>query len=195
MCRYTLSTCPYPDHDPIAALIFNPNKAETWHACDEPKPWGRLSCGNLSIEHPAYPTATAICLLPTRILAPRSNTIECGNEKRERSFIDVKPSSSRTPAIAANGDEVKPQSAQCLLCTTVLKLVSTKSKELQNTARQSLAELEEAMSNNAEVRKMQKAVMDKMMELETLRRETWKLTHTLLVKENDKLNTTGQDRG
>jgi hypothetical protein len=74
------------------------------------------------------------------------------------------------------------------LCTTVLKLVSTKSKEIQNTARQSLAELESVMNNSPELRKMQKAVTDKIMELKALRYEAWKLTHALLLTEDDKFN-------
>lgn len=107
------------------------------------------------------------------------------------SFGHEKPTLPNTPAITTNGEAVKVQSAQCVLCTTVLKLVSTKSKEIQNTASQSLTELETVMNNSAELKKMQKAVTGKMMELETLKYETWKMTQALLVKENDKFNTSG----
>jgi hypothetical protein len=189
MCRYTLHICPYPDHDPIAALIFNPTKAGTWESCDKPKPWGRLSCGNLSIEHPTNITAPAVCLSPRRILAPRSNTTAaCGNDKHIAFFNHEKPTPSEIPAITTNEEEVKLLAAPCVLCTTVLKLVSTKSKEIQNTARQSLTELESVMNNSLELRKMQKAVTDKIMELEALRYEAWKLTHALLLTEDDKFN-------
>lgn len=187
MCRYTLHICPYPDHDPIAALIFNPTKAGTWECCDKPKPWGRLSCGNLSIEHPTNIPAPAGCLSPRRIPAPRSNiTAVGGNDKQMATFNHEKPISSEIPAITTNEEEVKLPGAPCVLCTTVLKLVSTKSKEIQNTARQTLAGLESVMNSSPELTKMQKAVTDKMMELEALRYEAWKLTHTLLPKEDHK---------
>lgn len=189
MCRYTLHICPYPDHDPIAALIFNPTKAETWECCDRPKPWGRLSCGNLSIEHPTNITAPAICLSPRRILAPRSNTTtERENDKQVASFNHKKPTPAEIPSTTTNEEEVKLLGASCVLCTTVLKLVSTKSKETQNTARQSLSELESVMNNSPELRKMQKELTDKITELEGLRHEAWKLAHVLLLTNDDKIN-------
>ena len=54
MCRFELETCPFPHHDPVGALIFLPKNATLWKQCDKPKPWGRLSCGNLIVEHPVY---------------------------------------------------------------------------------------------------------------------------------------------
>jgi len=107
------------------------------------------------------------------------------------SFSYEKPTLPDTPAVTLYGEADGISSAQCPLCTTVLKLVSTKSKEIQNTARQSLAEFETVMNKSAEMRMMQKAVTDKIMELETLRHETWALTLALLVKENGRFNTTG----
>ena len=51
MCFYRLDICPYPHKDAIALSILDTNKYPRWELCDLIKPWGRLSCGNLSICH------------------------------------------------------------------------------------------------------------------------------------------------
>ena len=52
MCQYHLDVCPYPHQDPISIAVLDVNKYRHWTLSDLPRPWGRLSCGNLSIHHP-----------------------------------------------------------------------------------------------------------------------------------------------
>ena len=54
MCRYDLPVCPHPHQEDVVNLIYNPNKQAKWQDCDLPRPWGRLSCGNLTIAHPSF---------------------------------------------------------------------------------------------------------------------------------------------
>ena len=51
MCHYELSVCPYPHRDSVANLIYNTNRHVEWRICDLPQPWGKLSCGVLTITH------------------------------------------------------------------------------------------------------------------------------------------------
>lgn len=54
MCRYDLPVCPHPHQSPVVNLIYNPAHLTEWHSCDLPRPWGKLSCGNLTIAHPSF---------------------------------------------------------------------------------------------------------------------------------------------
>jgi len=128
MCHFKLDVCPYPNHDPIRALIFIPSNASLWKACDEPKPWGRLSCGNLIIQHT--------------------------NDASKRQ-------SSRT--------------ADCKWCTAVLKLVATKSKEIQQQAREEIAELEKKMDADRELTTMRIAIEILEKDLARLKTELWEI--------------------
>ena len=53
MCLYNLLICPHPHQDDVVNLIYNPDKQKNWRDCDLPRPWGKLSCGNLIIAHPS----------------------------------------------------------------------------------------------------------------------------------------------
>lgn len=57
MCRYDLPVCPHPHQEDVVNLIYNPNKQTKWQDCDLPRPWGKLSCGNLTIAHPSFGVA------------------------------------------------------------------------------------------------------------------------------------------
>lgn len=184
MCRFALDVCPYPDQDPISALIFNPTKAGAWESCDKPKAWGRLSCGNLSIAHPVNVTPSTICLSPPRGLAARDNN---GIDKHLIPSKHGKHTSIEITEIKPNDEEVIFHDVACVLCTTVLKLVSTKSKELQANARHFLLELEATMRQNPELRKVQEAIKEKAIELEGMKQEAWKMAYTLLPKEDSTL--------
>ncbi|KAK5057631.1 hypothetical protein LTR84_011632 [Exophiala bonariae] len=189
MCRYTLHICPYPDHDPIAALIFNPAKAGLWEHCDKPKPWGKLSCGNLSIVHPTNMTSSTVWLSPPPVLAPRDNNVgSIGNEKHTAATKSVDHTAIEITEITPNDEEVILDDEPCVLCSTVLKLVSTKSKELQEIARQALVEFESIMNKNLELRKMQETINVKAAEMESMRHETWKMAHALLSQQDGNMD-------
>jgi hypothetical protein len=54
MCRYDLQVCPHPHQEHVVNLIYNPAKQAEWQSCDLPSPWGKLSCGDLTIAHPSF---------------------------------------------------------------------------------------------------------------------------------------------
>ena len=126
MCRFELETCPFPHHDPISALIFLPGRASLWKQCDLPKPWGRLSCGKLTIQH---------------------------------------HTSSTTPAQALAPD--------CKWCTAVLKLVGTKSKEIQQKAQTEITELEDKLRADAELTRILQEMETLELQLSRLRALFW----------------------
>jgi hypothetical protein len=124
MCRFDLDTCPFPHHDPVSALIFLPRNASLWKSCSQPKPWGRLSCGNLIIRH----------------------------------------------AIKINTTDPEPVlTADCNWCTAVLRLVATKSKEIQQKAHSEIKQLEEKLYADIELAKMQKDIEALELQLAGLR--------------------------
>ena len=129
MCWYKLETCPYPHHDPIRALIFYPTNASKWEKCDKPKPWGRLSCGNLIAQHT--------------------------DTRRENSHPNV--------------------TADCQWCTAVLKLVATKSKEIQQQASKEIEELEDKINANPQARKLKEKIEALERELISVCNEAWEL--------------------
>ena len=57
MCRYDLSICAHPHQEYVVNLIYNPDKQAEWQDCDLPRPWGKLSCGSLTIAHPSFGVA------------------------------------------------------------------------------------------------------------------------------------------
>jgi hypothetical protein len=126
MCHFKLEVCPYPHHDPISALIFLPTNASLWQACEEPKPWGRLSCGNLIIKH-----------------------------------INDASKSQASPM------------TDCKWCTLVLKLVATKSKEIQAQASKELKELEQRMNADQELVAMRMGIEALEKKLAEMRSQLW----------------------
>src|SRR5882757_6281185 len=135
MCYFKLHICPYPHQDPISALIFDPKKAELWERCDRRQPWGRLSCGHLVVEHPKDLTKSEARLSTEHILATRSN-IPAEREKYKHMAFPIRQ--QRTPddpIVPIGAGEVRLQGTPCKWCTAVLKMVATKSKEIQKEAR------------------------------------------------------------
>ena len=61
MCHYNLPVCPHPHQEDIVNLIYNPTRQAEWQPCDLLSPWGRLSCGNLTIRH-SYFDGTKECV-------------------------------------------------------------------------------------------------------------------------------------
>lgn len=136
-------------------------------------------------------TSSTVWLSPPHVLSPRDNTAaSIGHEKQPAALKNASQAAVEIAKITPNDEEVILDDEPCILCSTVLKLVSTKSKELQEIARRALIELESGMNKNPELRKMQDQVNDKAAELESLRHATWKMALALLSKEEGKMNET-----
>ncbi len=98
MCWYKVDTCPYPHHDSISALIFYPGHASKWEKCDKPKPWGRLSCGNLIVQHtdlrrenthPNHPADCKWCTAVLKLEATKSKEIQQQAQKEIEKLEDA----------------------------------------------------------------------------------------------------------
>ncbi|KAL6245992.1 hypothetical protein RBB50_007145 [Rhinocladiella similis] len=195
MCFYKLQTCPYPHQDPLVALTFHREKESEWVACNLSKPWGRLSCGKLVIEHPIGldTSLTASCApsieLAENILGTRSgNPVEkqVNGEAEHTKTPTKKRRSSADTIVAVGGDSTydptrtHDQSAPCKWCTAVIKIVALKSREVQGEARREVAELEGFMDGNPSLRQLQRDIMNVEKELDTLRQQAWEMARAFL---------------
>jgi hypothetical protein len=54
MCHYDLPICPHPHQEHVINLVYSPTRQGEWQSCELPSPWGKLSCGNLTIRHPSF---------------------------------------------------------------------------------------------------------------------------------------------
>jgi len=175
MCYFKLHICPYPHQDPVSALIFDPLKAGQWERCDKPQPWGRLSCGDLVVEHPKDLTNSETALSHEHILATRSNIPVERQKFKHMAFPTRQRRSSTDPIVPIGAGEVRLQGAPCLWCTAVLKMVATKSKEIQKEAHREIVDLEHTMDSNPELRKMRKDITEKEKRLDDLRHDAWRI--------------------
>ncbi|KIW11077.1 hypothetical protein PV08_10376 [Exophiala spinifera] len=198
MCFYKLQTCPYPHQDPLAALTFDREKDREWVPCNLGKPWGRLSCGKLVIEHPigldTSPTAShahSINLVEDILRFRSGNSVENqvnGEEEHTKTPIRKRHSSSDTivPMVCVGGDgthearETYDQSALCKWCTAVMKIVALKSREVQGEARREVAQLEGIMDGNPALRQLQRDIMNVERELDVLRQQAWEMARAIL---------------
>ncbi|KIY02712.1 uncharacterized protein Z520_01177 [Fonsecaea multimorphosa CBS 102226] len=187
MCRIKLHICPYPDHDPVSSLIFNPKNAHRWELCDNPRPWGRLSCGRLEVEHPKHLTRARTPL--SSKTAPTTGSHHPKQHEMHKQDISTagnEPLLNDTVAPAA-ADEVL-QGEPCKWCTAVLRLVATKSKEMQKLAREEIAEVERKIGDDAELKKMHEEIADREQELNGMRHDAWRKATVLMGGLADKTN-------
>ncbi|EXJ85647.1 hypothetical protein A1O1_06013 [Capronia coronata CBS 617.96] len=198
MCWYKIAVCPYPHREPISASIFNPSNVSRWEHCDKPHPWGRLSCGNLVVEHPEdlfrYETQATFA----HILGTRSN-LPAEGENQQRATFSVRQRRSSTETTIVPGGSARRQvpSAPCPWCTAILKTVATKSKEIHEEARKEIDRLEEKMDISPGLRQMQREIQDKEHELDDLRHVAWKKAKDLLDRRNgeDESDRNGRTQG
>lgn len=180
MCRYALETCPYPDQDPIAALIFEPNKLKLWETCELPTAWGRLSCGNLVIQHPLFVTERVMSTPVKAILATRSNLPSESDSCHKTDLAHVPHPSIDNTHVAVNSTktQIKPtrETAVCAWCTAVMKFAATKSNEVRALAQKSLDEIEMIMDTSEELRAIQRDIYIKTEELNSLKHAAWALS-------------------
>jgi hypothetical protein len=87
MCRYDLLVCPHPHQEHVVDLIYNPTKQAEWQSCDLPCPWGKLSCGNLSIAHPSSSVAQK-CVWCTLALYSSISKLKATQEKFKTELKD-----------------------------------------------------------------------------------------------------------
>ncbi|KAI1609094.1 hypothetical protein EDD37DRAFT_612395 [Exophiala viscosa] len=185
MCYFKLDICPYPNKDPVAALIFLPTKASEWEHCDKPKPWGRLSCGNLVVEHPRDVSKSPSTSSPEHVFTTRSrNALETEQHEENKLNVRLGRSSTEGTMVAFVTSEVVCEVAKCRWCTAVIKLVATKSKEIQNEARLEVARLEAAMDSDAKLRNLHRDMRDKEEQLDILRHNAWKMATRLMDEES-----------
>ena len=181
MCWYNLNICPFPDHDAISALIFNPSKAGGWVPCNEIKPWGRLSCGCLTVTHPIKPTKSPMAKSFEHILKTQTNRpMDMESPKHKASAVPQERSSTETTVVPSDADDNESQRSSCSWCTTVLKLVSTRFKEVQGEARNSLYELEAMMKTSPEWLDVQNEIKLKNQELAEMKQHAWNMSQALV---------------
>ncbi|KIW87443.1 uncharacterized protein Z519_12079 [Cladophialophora bantiana CBS 173.52] len=180
MCRFKLHVCPYPDQDPVSSLIFNPKNSSQWEHCDEPRPWGRLSCGKLVIEHPRH-----LIKAEPSLSSPNTPTpLSCNSDQCEQhihtGLPDPQEPVPNNLIVPPAAGEARLQGEPCKWCTAVLKLVATKSKETQQVARKEIAEVERTMGGDIELRKMHEKIADKARELNAMRHNAWRRATMLM---------------
>ncbi|KIW28418.1 uncharacterized protein PV07_08085 [Cladophialophora immunda] len=193
MCRIKLHICPYPDHDPVSSLIFNPKNGPLWELCNNPRPWGRLSCGKLEVEHPKQLTRSGAPLSsPNPTTTDSCNSEQC--EKHKQEFPEGHGPVLVNPIAPMAAGEARPLGKPCKWCTAVLRLAATKSKEMQKLAQTEIAEVERKMSEDSELRKMHKEIADREQELNRMRHSAWRKATAMmddLVDKNAKNETQG----
>jgi len=89
------------------------------------------------------------------------------------------------PVVPIGAGELRMQGAECKWCTAVLKLVATKSKEIQKQARAEIVELEKRMSADLQLSKMHADIANKEKELDALRHRAWQKARSLMERQND----------
>ncbi|KIV96394.1 hypothetical protein PV10_00272 [Exophiala mesophila] len=177
MCRYVLETCPYPDQDPVTALIFEPTKLKLWEICELPTAWGRLSCGNLVIQHSLSPAEQIVSTPVKAILTTHSNLPSESDSCLKTNLAHVPHPSTDSAYVATNIQMKQPQeTAACVWCSAVMKYAATKSNEVRALAQKSLDEIERVMDTSEELRAIQRDIHIKTQELNSLRHVAWALS-------------------
>ncbi|KAG9770298.1 hypothetical protein ABEF93_007442 [Exophiala dermatitidis] len=186
MCWYKLDVCPYPHREPISALIFDPSNASQWEYCDKPQPWGRLSCGNLIVEHSKDSLKSEVSATFEHILASRSNLpVDVENQPLNAHPVRRQRSSTEGTIVPSGAGNLRPRGAQCLWCGAVLKMVATKSKEVHEIARRQIASLEQKMDTSFDLRELQREIMDQEKMLDDLRHSAWLKAREVMEAKGD----------
>lgn len=186
MCWYKLHICPYPHREPISAVILDPSNNSQWEHCDKPRPWGRLSCGRLVVEHPTDVLESETEATFEHVLATRSNSpAEDENQKPTPFPNRQRRSSTKTTIVPGGPGRQRLLADPCPWCTAVLKTVASKSKEVHEDARRDIAGLEQKMDTSPELREIHKEIMDREKQLDALRQVAWRKAKCLLDGKND----------
>ena len=68
-------------------LIYNPDEQLEWQSCHLPCPWGKLSCGSLTIARPSF-NATQKCVWCTLALYTSLSKFKTGEEEYKPQIKD-----------------------------------------------------------------------------------------------------------
>jgi hypothetical protein len=163
MCVNTLLTCSYPHHEPVASIIFDPAKKDSWKICDRTQPWGRLSCGALEVHHSISYARTTVSF--------NSLLKHAGNpDLISRQVVAPKSDAKVEPKFAGAG---YMETAICEWCTAVLKLHAHKFKSVQDDATKMIEKLETAMDAAENLRDLDKNIAKMEATIETLKVDAW----------------------
>ena len=111
MCRYSLPGCPYPHQDIVVNLIYNPDKQLEWQPCHLPCPWGKLSCGNLTIARPSF-NDTQKCVWYTLALYASLSKFKTGQEEYEVQIKDMEEAVAGDPTLAKLDAKIAEKEAE-----------------------------------------------------------------------------------
>ena len=163
MCVNTLLACSYPHRAPVASIIFDPAKKNSWKTCDRPQPWGQLSCGVLEVHHSISYARTTISF---------TSLLEHAGNPDLISPQGVAPSSSANvkPTLAGAG---YVETAICEWCTAVLNLHAHKFKSVQDDAKKMIDKLETAMDAAESLRELDRNIANMEATLDTLKADAW----------------------
>ena len=111
MCRYELSVCPYPHRDSVANLIYNTNRHVEWRLCDLPQPWGKLSCGDLTIIH-ASRGNTYKCDWCTLALLASTSKFKTTQEQHKKDLKIIEKATENNAMVAALQADIAVKEAE-----------------------------------------------------------------------------------
>jgi hypothetical protein len=111
MCRYELSVCPHPHQDIVVNLIHNPDKLLEWQSCDLPCPWGKLSCGSLTIAHPSF-GATQKCVWCTLALYASISKFKTKQEEFKAQIKVMEEAMAGDPLLATLDAKIAEKEAE-----------------------------------------------------------------------------------
>lgn len=110
MCHYNLPVCPHPHQEDIVNLIYNPTRQAEWRSCEIPSPWGRLSCGNLTICHPYFGDSKECvatkCIWCTLALYASISTFKTAQEDFKKKLKDAENVMAGEAALAKLDAEI-----------------------------------------------------------------------------------------
>ena len=137
------------------------------------------------VEHPTDLTKPESILTTEHILATRSGNADLRETYKHKILPTGQQRKLKDSVMPIGTGEVPVHLAPCKWCTAVLKLVATKSKEIQKKARVEIEELEKQMDGNAELKKMHEEIENKEKEMDALRHGAWKRARRLTDMETN----------
>jgi uncharacterized NAD(P)/FAD-binding protein YdhS len=174
MCYYKLLVCPHPHNDPLSIAIFDPKKIKDWIECDKNKPWGRLSCGNLIVQHPVQAPVVDDIATMDSALSVAIPVVQISQQSLD-SFLKKNHSPSEHPKTSKSlNDENINSHIRCEWCTKMLRYVSTRAIATRKELKQELEQMENQMREDAELIQMRTLIAEKEKELDLIRHRAWK---------------------
>jgi hypothetical protein len=111
MCLYDLPVCPHPHQEHVVNLIYSPVSQAEWQSCDLPSPWGKLSCGNLTIAHPSFGVAQK-CVWCTLALHTSISKFKTRQEEFKTKLKDIEQVMAGDAALAKLDAEISAKETE-----------------------------------------------------------------------------------